>query len=800
VHDLLPPAGSIVWIRQQRWRVERSSRDRNVVRLDVRDRERRITFLAPFDRPAAVDARRRRHAVRPQQALARCAGLLASAHGVRSVASAVQARVDLLPHQLEPALAVAAGVRRILIADDVGLGKTIQAALVLAELRRRQPALRALIVVPSGLRAQWREELASRFDLGTELADRHGLDAAAASGAFGDNAWRRPAIWMTSLDFLKQPHVRDGLPLIPWDLVVVDEAHDACGDSARYEVCEQVARGARHVLLLSATPHSGDRTRFSRLQGLGALDGLDDPLTIFRRTRADLGVPVARRVAWRVVAPSLDERRVLDALTAFERTVLARADDRRRADARLLLSVFRKRALSTMAALNRSVERRLSWIDGPARASDLDWVQPRFDFDGADDDVRDDERTGLTADIGVPAAHERIWLRRLRTLIQPARRRERKIRWLASAARRTTEPLIVFTEFRHSLEAIESELARVRPVSVLHGGQPPFEREQALSRFLTGLTSALVATDVAGQGLNLQQRARWVVSVELPWNPARLEQRIGRVDRIGQPRRVHATILVANHPAEQGLLANLARRTLAARGALGPDVLGDLAPPEEDDVAAALLDGDDHVMTRCVSTVPTTREFRRAAGAEARRLRKARRLSAFWRAEAASHAVLWTRLRLQRPGALPADRALVICSVPILDGNGLEVERHLCALVVPAHVALRRDAASLVSAAAGVARARLPARVARVRRLIARAAEHRARVDAAVACYLHSLGCPEETQPGLFSPTDNRQFDLARSSATDILRAARSRSGRFKAASDLTLGTPAVELVFTWRP
>jgi SNF2 family DNA or RNA helicase len=116
---------------------------------------------------------------------------------------------------------------------------------------------------------------------------------------------------------------------------------------------------------------------------------------------------------------------------------------------------------------------------------------------------------------------------------------------------RTDEPVIVFTEFRDSLTVLVNRLQLLRPVSVLHGGMTAAERAEAVDRLQAGTDTALVATDVAGQGLNLQHRCRWVISLELPWNPARLEQRIGRVDRIGQQRPVHFTLLVARHDAER---------------------------------------------------------------------------------------------------------------------------------------------------------------------------------------------------------------------------------------------------------
>ena len=136
---------------------------------------------------------------------------------------------------------------------------------------------------------------------------------------------------------------------------------------------------------------------------------------------------------------------------------------------------------------------------------------------------------------------------------------------------RAREPIVVFTEFRHSLQALQRRLEGRHALAVLHGGQTQAEATLELERFTCGRATVLLATDVAAQGLNLQMRSRWVIAFELPWNPMRLEQRAGRVDRIGQQRAARLTVLIARHQAETGLLANLARRTLTARRVLGED-------------------------------------------------------------------------------------------------------------------------------------------------------------------------------------------------------------------------------------
>ncbi len=573
MQDSPPVSGTVLWIRERRWRVEMSRREGRVIRLDVRGPSGPATFLVPFDRPVLSRGRTRPVARRYRHGRAVIGALAARAFTVRTLASAVGARIALLPHQLEPALAIEDGARRVLVADDVGLGKTIEAGLVLAERLRRQPVTRALLVVPSGLRDQWAAELAERFDIACRMADPSTLEAVSRDIAHGDSPWLRAGVWIGSLDYLKQPHVFAALPVVPWDLVVIDEAHAAAGHSDRHRAADALGRRARRLVLLSATPHSGDDERFRRLMTLGSTGHANDTLTVFRRTRESVGMARPRRVSWRRVMLSTDERTFLDALVAFERATLAAAGPGRRNSALLLLSIFRKRALSTARAAASTLQRRLSWLDAGDAPTATRWTQPALGFDDGDE-LTDEERTGIAVETGLGERHERAWLGRLVTLAHSAARVESKVGRLLSLVTRAREPVVIFTEFRASLEVLVRNVPKAWRPAVLHGGLTQAERRDALGLFRRGDARVLVATDVAGQGLNLQQASRWVVSLELPWNPARLEQRFGRVDRIGRTRTPHLSLFVARHEAEDGILAHLARRTLTARRALGPDTLG----------------------------------------------------------------------------------------------------------------------------------------------------------------------------------------------------------------------------------
>jgi hypothetical protein len=491
-------------------------------------------------------------------------------------------------------------------------------------------------------------------------------------------------------------------------------------------------------------------------------------------------------------------RRVLDALITFEGALLRAAGSACRDAALLLLTVFRKRALSTMTALSRTIDRRLVWLGG-MEDDEIDWVQPSFGFEHDADDVADDERDALTGRTGMNAGHERAWLRRLRSLVDVAARHDRKIAHITSLLARTDEPAIVFTEFRDSLEALERRLGGVRSVAILHGGQPPQDRHRQLDRFLDGAASVLLATDVAGQGLNLHARARWVISLELPWNPARLEQRIGRVDRLGQSRAVHATLLVARHEAEAGLLARLARRTLAARQSVGEGLL-DAVDPDKSAVARALIERDAVDPCAPPARVPICRTFRRPAAVMARRIDRCRALAHRWRAPASGESRPgWTYCdRVHRLSRVASGSGLVF-SVPILDRTGFVLERHIVMVSV---AQLRRTMPGfeqIVDAARAGAAHSLQARARRLQHIGQSRQALDATFDRVLADEIRNEWVPAEAQPGLFDRREVTLFEAARQEARTLEAELVHELGIRDEEASIDIGRPVLELAFLAR-
>jgi len=528
-------------------------------------------FLTPFDIIEPVDWRSPPRVVRAERWRNACRHLLADNRPPGGLEAALHARIDLLPHQLEPALAILRGLgSRVLLADEVGLGKTIQAGLVCAELLIRSAIDRVLVLTPAGLRGQWQDELLRRFAIRATIADASALRTAAATLPVGLNPWSTQPIAIASIDYVKRPEVLPAVAACQWDLVIVDEAHGVGGDSDRHAAVGVLAGRAAYVLLLTATPHSGDRRAFASLCGLGSLDA--DPLLVFRRSRNAVHIGAPRRVHITAVRPSADERRMHRSLADY--TAAVRADRRELHDASwLALSVLHKRALSSAWSLAESIDRRLaSLLAVGANDPGAQLMLPLGDPDG--ERSTHDEAPAWPAELRLADAdNERRLLTELAAHARTAARHETKLAMLRRLLRRARESAVVFTEYRDTLLHISHVLDP--PCVVLHGGLTTRERAAALAVFAGEPRTILLATDAAGEGLNLHQSCRLVVNVELPWNPMRLEQRIGRVDRIGQRRTVHAFHLIATGTGEPRILQRLAQRIAAAQAEIGaPDPVG----------------------------------------------------------------------------------------------------------------------------------------------------------------------------------------------------------------------------------
>ncbi len=548
-------------------------------------------------------------------------------------------RVDPLPHQIEAVYEAMLPLPRVrfLLADDAGAGKTIMAGLLLRELKLRGLVERTLIVTPANLTFQWQRELFDRFREHFELV--RGIDL---RNAYGTNPWQdRPQV-ITSIDWAKREEVKASLARAgQWDLVIVDEAHrmsasDADHKTDRYLLGELLSERTDHLLLLTATPHKGDKENFALFLRLLDRDAyahvrsLDEALRrnrapfYLRRTKEALvsfpdpetGVVrslFTKRKA-RTVAFDLDpaELDFYEALTRYVQTQSIRAAADASARGRALgftMAMYQRRFASSLYAARRSLERRLAKIEErlAVRTGTDRPPTPPPAFDErrlADlDELPEDEATAIeeAAEEASLAAERDDLLRErdeLRPLIEEARRLEardvsskvQKLRAVLTDERIFADPttkLLVFTEHKDTLDYL---VARLRAwglrVTQIHGGMAVGDRDTPGTRLFAERefreeAQVLVATEAAGEGINLQ--FCWLlVNYDIPWNPMRLEQRIGRIHRYGQERDCLVFNFVAQNTREGQVLATLLERLDEIRSALGSDqvfdVVGEVVP------------------------------------------------------------------------------------------------------------------------------------------------------------------------------------------------------------------------------
>lgn len=787
-------AGDQVRARSERWRVAGVRLFSACEALRLRgagagNHGAERTLLFPFDRPARLCASGRIERVGARAWRRRLVGICRETAPWDRLQTAVDARFDLLPYQLEPALAtIGGGAVRVLLADEVGLGKTIQAALILRELRARGEADRVLIVAPAGLRDQWRSELADRFGLDSHIVDATLLRRAAAAMPRGTNPLTLAGIHILSIDFIKRPEVLQAVDETLWDVLVVDEAHALNRGTDRRSAGHALARRARRAILITATPHQGDEDAFRALCAIGAVASDDDPIVMFRRTRAELGLDTPRRTRLIAVRPTSAEARMHALLAAYAARVAQHAGrDACGHDALLAMTVLRKRSLSSARSLATSLERRLRWLN-PAADPPPQLRLPLTSLDCGESSPEDDEPDAVLAAAGLPdAAAERAWLRAVLEAARMAAARESKMAALVRLLRRTREPVLIFTEYRDTLAHLARSLGSPVAHTVLHGGMPRADRNGAVRAFVSGAARVLLATDAAAEGLNLQARCRWVINLELPWTPLRLEQRIGRVDRLGQARRVHALHLMARDTAEGEILARLAARLSQVRASVGAGREPLPAPAVDEALVSTrtIEDGDAVAPLR-----PSN--FRQIAEDEAGRIDRLRRLGAarlFAAPRITPPAVdsapgrAWLT---RRSGRRSTSRVALLCvfGARLADGRG-----HLAETFI---VPVRVDVASRLDAIGpAIERARVVAtehvrtrcahtiasRAALIERLAAR---ERAIAEASAAGVAAEL-----FQPGLFDRRAERTARARRERAERSQRRLAARLAALDAARDV---------------
>ncbi len=545
--------------------------------------------------------------------------------------------IDPLPHQISAVYGVMLSRQplRFLLADDPGAGKTIMAGLLIKELIARSDLERCLIVAPGSLVEQWQDELNDKFDLKFDIFTNDMAENSLSGNPFEDHDHL-----IVRLDALARNEElqKKLIQSREWDMIICDEAHRMSASyfngetkyTKRYQLGQKLGQICRHFLLMSATPHSGSEQNFQLFMALLDGDRFDgrfrenaDKADMMRRlTKEDLrrfdGSPLfPERYAYTVKYPlSPKEAALYTAVTAYVREEMNRVlrfaagEDKKRNTVGFALQILQRRLASSPAAIYQSLRRRRERLEKElteARQSAKGW-KPNFPVSENEEEAFDDDQEEidtLEAEISTGASSSET-IEELSKEVDTLKRLEQEAfkvlhagedaKWTqlsrildddlmldAEGARRK---LIIFTEAKDTLhylqEKIIARLGKPEAVEVIHGGVSREARRDVIKRFMQDRDLlVLVANDAAGEGVNLQ-RGHLMVNYDLPWNPNKIEQRFGRIHRIGQTEVCHLWNLVAADTREGEVYGRLLEKLETARKALGGQVF---------DVLGALFEG-----------------------------------------------------------------------------------------------------------------------------------------------------------------------------------------------------------------
>jgi len=548
-------------------------------------------------------------------------------------------RVDPLPHQLEAVYDYLLKLARVrfLLADDAGAGKTIMAGLLIRELQLRGLIERILIVCPANLSFQWQRELKEKFDEKFQV-----LKGGDIRDQFGVNQWLEQKKVITSLDLAKRTEMLPGLRQVHWDLVIVDEAHrmswtPPARKTARYVLGELLRDTSDHILLLTATPHKGDPENFSLFLQLLDPDAYADVRSIreamdrrrapfyLRRTKEAMVYFPQRRPdgAWaaekiftkripNTVAFQIDgaEFDLYREITRFVKRQSARAaaqgDDPRARAVGFLMALYQRRLASSTRAMRHSLQNRADRLEkGLEKAQELVKLAPP-DLPDAEEmeEMEENERARLeemleAVTLAGNAEQVREEIGELRQLAKQAQAvensdSEAKLAKLKDVLHQEgffdhpDKRLLLFTEFKDTLDYLVGKLKGWGfRVGCIHGSMKSGSRDEPGTRlyseqqFRDGTIQVLVATEAAGEGINLQC-CNILFNYDIPWNPNRLEQRMGRIHRYGQRKDCLIFNFVATNTIEGRVLQRLLEKLQEIRDALDDDavfnVVGEILP------------------------------------------------------------------------------------------------------------------------------------------------------------------------------------------------------------------------------
>ena len=578
----------------------------------------------------------------------------------------IQSSVVPLPHQLY-ALNRAISRERIryLLADEVGLGKTIEAGLVLRELKLRGRVKRILAVAPKGLVRQWQAEMRQHFGEPLHFVEPSALAALRAFSsplpragegpgerADEDNPWRMHDQVICALDSVKPLEARRGWSLeqlstynrerfedlvsAAWDLVIIDEAHRMGGSTeqvARYKLGAALAEASPYLLLLSATPHQGKTDQFMRLMQLLDREAFPDegsvsrervqPFVIRTEKRAAInaeGQPLFRprltrlhAVAWQ--AWHAAQQQLYEAVTDYVRHGYNQALAAKQRHVGFLMILMQRLVTSSTAAIRATLEKRQTVLDAPPAQTRL--------FEHLGDEEWADLDGEAQVDLALQAEGFEREKAEVETLLALARateaagtdaKAEALLELVYKLQQEENDPalkLLIFTEFVPT-QAMLAEFLSSRgfAVATLNGSMDMEARTRILQCFSQD-AHVLISTDAGGEGLNLQF-CHIIINFDMPWNPMRIEQRIGRVDRIGQKHVVRAINFVLEDTVEHRVRQVLEEKLGVIAEEFGVDKAADVmdsaeAEPVFDALFVQSLQHPEAIERECDSVVAQLR-------------------------------------------------------------------------------------------------------------------------------------------------------------------------------------------------
>ncbi len=544
-------------------------------------------------------------------------------------------RIDIAPHQVKAAHEILTSYdHRYLIGDEVGLGKTIEAAIVIEELAARGQADRVLIVAPAPLTTQWQEELREKFDSNYVIYDRDYVDAKKNAHPT-ENVWSHEDRIITSIDFAKRDDMRAALANLDeeWDIAVIDESHHLTArregkrgikPTDRYRLGEVVSDTSDGLIFLTGTPHKGKRDQFYfmislldpyRFQDEHAVnkDGLKD--LMIRRLKDEMYNPDGSKMFPEKDIKTLpvkftpEERELYKDVTEYitENYNLAHHEDNNEAGFAMVL--YQKRLVSSIHAIRKSLKNRMESIQaGGADPSDLSQVTksllPKYREDP--DMLTDAQREKVEEELGGVVASSnpekiRQELSMVRDLYNQAKAidvdsKAEELRDFVDGilAEDSDEKVLVFTEYTDTLKYLRDRVFSDHDVAQIYGDLSQAERQRQIKKF-EGEANIMLATDAAREGLNLQF-AHIMVNYDLPWNPIRIDQRIGRLHRYGQDQTVKIRNLFVENTRESKILELLMDKLDEIEETLGmsSDVLGLVLEDVdlEEQIMSAIAEGD----------------------------------------------------------------------------------------------------------------------------------------------------------------------------------------------------------------